>query len=79
MGLTIFELKHKYLFYFSVVDDVFVRKDLLISKYNFVNFPAAEEYKSWCSDYTKCNFFWDSIAETCIAPGFSQILAEFSD
>ena len=64
-------------FHFSVVDDVFVRKDLLTTKYTFVNFPAAEEYKSWCSDYSKCDFFFDSIAEKCINyDGFSQILAE---
>ena len=56
-----------------------MRKDLLTSKYNFVNFPAVEEYKSWCSDYTKCKFFWNSIAEKCIVNGFSQILAEFSE
>ena len=51
-------MKHEIIFfYFLVVDDVFVRKDLLTTKYTFVNFPAAEEFKSWCSDYSECDFF----------------------
>lgn len=57
---------------FSVADDIFVRKDLLKTKYNFVDFAAAEEYGHWCSHYSKCNF-WGR----CAAPTFSQILEDF--
>ena len=76
----IFKHKHEIsFFHVLVVDDVFVRKDLLTTKYTFVNFPAAEEYKGWCSDFSKCDFFLDSVAEKCINYGFSQILAEISE
>ena len=40
---------------FSAADDVFVREDLLKTKYNFVDFAAAEEYHNWCAHYSHCS------------------------
>ena len=40
---------------FSAADDVFVREDLLKTKYNFVDFAAAEEYHNWCPHYSHCS------------------------
>ena len=41
----------------SAADDVFVRKDLLKTKYQFVDFATAEEYQNWCSHYTECGIY----------------------
>ena len=45
------------IFNFSAADDVFVRKDLLKTKYSFVDFAAAEEFQTWCSHYSQCNLY----------------------
>ena len=45
------------LFNFLAADDVFVRKDLLKTKYSFVDFAAAEEFQTWCSHYSQCNLY----------------------
>ena len=42
------------LYYFLAADDVFVRKDLLKTKYNFVNFAGAEKYHNWCNHFSQC-------------------------
>ena len=55
-----------------------MRKDLLKTKYNFVNFAAAEEYKNWCSHYSQCTT-WASADLKSIAPGFDQIVADISE
>ena len=68
------KIRNNYLLFFSAVDDVFVRKDLLKTKYNFVNFAGAEENKHWCSHYSQCNYSY----EKCIATGFNTILADIS-
>ena len=39
---------------FSAVDDVFVRKDLLKSKYDFVDFASVEKHPNWCTHYSEC-------------------------
>jgi len=36
------------------VDDVFVRKDLLKSKYDFVDFSSVEKHHNWCKHYSDC-------------------------
>ena len=36
------------------VDDVFVRKDVLKTKYTYVDFAEAENFKFWCSHWSKC-------------------------
>ena len=48
---------------------------MLKTKYNFVNFAAAEEYKNWCSHYSQCTI-WASEDQKSIAPGFNQIIEE---
>ena len=42
------------IFIFSAADDVFVRKDLLKTKYDFVDFAGAEKYNNWCNHYSQC-------------------------
>ena len=46
-------MSNNYVF-FSAVDDVFVRKDLLKSKYDFVDFASVENHPNWCKHYSEC-------------------------
>ena len=48
-------LKWELIIPFSAVDDVFVRKDLLKSKYDFVDFASVEKHPNWCKHYSECN------------------------
>ena len=57
---------------------MFVRKDLLKTKYTFVDFAAAEEYNNWLSHYSK-SYIWESKDQKCVAADFSQILDEISE
>ena len=54
-----------------------MREDLLKTKYNFVNFAAAEEYNNWLSHYTQSQI-WESKDQKCMAPDFDQILVDIS-
>lgn len=40
---------------FSAADDVFVRKDLLKTKYNFVDYVSAEKYSNWLQPLLQVN------------------------
>ena len=40
----------------AAADDVFVRKDLLKTKYTFVDYSAAEKYNNWCNHYENCEY-----------------------
>ena len=48
--------------YVSAADDVFVRKDLLKTKYDFVDFAGAEKYHNWCTHYSQCTLSCQTIS-----------------
>ena len=45
---------YQYFLIVSAADDVFVRKDLLKTKYDFVDFAGVEKYHNWCTHYSQC-------------------------
>ena len=51
-----------YMFFISAADDVFVRKDLLKTKYDFVDFAGAEKYHNWCTHYSQCTLSCQTIS-----------------